>query len=903
MQIEKLAEGIKKKFEQGRIVFWHDPERSFVDDLDALGDTLKTTLPDVAIVNLAGVSVLNTKKRIELDEPEQTFLLYSPEAVPPVTKDWLFDIRKYSPEFYADQSSILINELGLTKMSLRAHISQRKDFFASKKRISDLQKRIVGDENELELDLHMLSVITKADDSRLESILYSLFEHYANVVIKPELQDDSSGDDNEDDDDTSAKHHLPLVKQLKRFDLQQTLFEQLEKHYGYQSDQPSIREFVLRLFCTELYTQINAPEQQLNWLKHNVLSTPAGRATANTLMSGWRDSKKHSESYETVADEIQHKLELSRQLEQYSPEQLIECETFEQIEQAIIRGLVQSLLTESQSIERSEFEDMLSRRLVSHWPNSRKEYADIYQALRYGELLLHLRRTHESGFSFDSAKAMYSAYQNDLYQFDQAYRLFNEFAHGVQSKGADILRRLDDEVERIYSNWYLIESSMAWDRLLEKENRLSDWQLPGVTNQYQFYEKQVKARLQGTQIKRMFVIVSDALRYEIAHELSDRINNEKRFNAKLDSQLGVLPSYTQLGMAALLPTKVPTRTSGSGLDYETKAGSAVVTVDGQSTQGLENRNKVLQRVNGMAVSYKELMSWTNQQGRDAVKDAEVVYIYHDTIDAIGDKAATEERTFQACRDAIGELKDMVGKVINRLNASRVVVTADHGFLFRQQEMLAQDKTPLAISKPDGAREAKKRYIVGENLPTPDGCWKGNVKDTAGGDSASQFLLPKGVQRFHFVGGAKFVHGGATLQEICVPIVEVRELDKKQAVKHQKQPVGVILMGSQGLKLVNNIDSVNFMQTDAVGDKHIARRLNIFVRDDAGDVVSSVETVSFDSSAKTVDERTKSVMIKLKGASFDRTKLYSLVLQNDDDAKTEYSSYPVRIDLAFQDDFF
>ena len=53
--------------------------------------------------------------------------------------------------------------------------------------------------------------------------------------------------------------------------------------------------------------------------------------------------------------------------------------------------------------------------------------------------------------------------------------------------------------------------------------------------------------------KRVFVIISDALRFEIANELGAIINNEKRFKAEVSTQLGVLPSYTQLGMAALLP--------------------------------------------------------------------------------------------------------------------------------------------------------------------------------------------------------------------------------------------------------------------------------------------------------------------------------------------------------------
>ena len=53
--------------------------------------------------------------------------------------------------------------------------------------------------------------------------------------------------------------------------------------------------------------------------------------------------------------------------------------------------------------------------------------------------------------------------------------------------------------------------------------------------------------------KKAVVIISDAMRYEVAEELGSRIRQEDRFDAELEAMLGVLPSYTQLGMAALLP--------------------------------------------------------------------------------------------------------------------------------------------------------------------------------------------------------------------------------------------------------------------------------------------------------------------------------------------------------------
>jgi len=60
--------------------------------------------------------------------------------------------------------------------------------------------------------------------------------------------------------------------------------------------------------------------------------------------------------------------------------------------------------------------------------------------------------------------------------------------------------------------------------------------------------------------RKAVVIISDALRYEVADELRSRIRQEDRFDATLDAVLGVLPSYTQLGMAALLPQRWLCRT-------------------------------------------------------------------------------------------------------------------------------------------------------------------------------------------------------------------------------------------------------------------------------------------------------------------------------------------------------
>lgn len=870
MDSAQLQQGIAAKFGTGtdqgcRLLFWYDPEQSFKDAIPELD------LPDITVLDMTDVSIFETKKRIELDEPQTRFLLYFPYAEPSPDNDWFLDIRLYSEQFFADASSMMLTELGINQMALRAHILKRQTFFASKQRVSSLKRLVTENEDDTSLDRKMLAVVVKADSAALNDSVLSLLKDYALGL------DAEAGE--------SA-----LIESLTKFELMDALWKGLAETFGYDAQKPSLADFVLKLFCTELWSQIEGGDR--DWLLNNVLKSPSGRATAVAFMAGWRDSRSYAEYHDSLSGLLAQKLEIAQKCAKYLPQQLAECKGFEAVEQAIIRGLVSDLTGNAKGVDRSQFESLLSRRLLGHWCLSRKEYAAIYDALRNAELLMHLRQQYVDGFHYDSCKAMYQAYCQELYQFDQAYRLFNEHALTVASKGAEILRQLDDAIESLYTDWYLYELSVAWDRLLDSEQRLQQWQLPGIRNQYHFYEEQVRERLKSTQAKRIFVIVSDALRYEVAEELAEVINDEKRFKAELSSQLGVLPSYTQLGMAALLPHK--------SLEYQVQSSNSVVLVDGQSSAGVDKRSSILNQVNGLAVSAKELMAWSNQDGREAIKDCQVVYIYHDTIDFICDKQGGEDRTPQVCREAIVELKDLISRVINRLNGSHVLVTADHGFLYQQKALEKLDKTELAM-KPVGAVEAKKRYILGENLPSDDHYWKGKVSDSAMANSAMEFMLPRGVQRFHFVGGAKFVHGGAMLQEICVPVLHIKVLQKEQAAKLEKQRVGVVAAGLP-IKLVNNIDKVRFIQTDPVGEQFIPRQLDVYIVDGQNQVVSSRETLNFDSSSQVMDQRTREARIKMIGSSFDRLAAYSLILE-DSETKTQYQQYAVTIDLAFQDDFF
>ena len=352
--------------------------------------------------------------------------------------------------------------------------------------------------------------------------------------------------------------------------------------------------------------------------------------------------------------------------------------------------------------------------------------------------------------------------------------------------------------------------------------------------------------------------------------------------------LGVLPSYTALGMAALLPHKT--------LAY--KVGNAVeVQVDGQTVATLDQRNDHLKSICGLAIKAEDLMSLGKDKGRELVRDHRLIYVYHDRIDMIGDKQASETKTFEAAAQTVQELSSVLGFIINGLNGSTVLLTADHGFMYQESALDAADKSALD-EKPSGTLIAKKRYLIGTDLGETTKAWSGNTGISAGTspEGSLDYWVPKGASRFHFAGGARFVHGSAMPQEVVVPLVTVRVSDSDDT---KTRLVSISLLGSTN-KVVTNTQRFEFIQTDAVTERVLARNVIVSLRD--GDtLISDQQTLTFDSASQLLDERKRSVFLTILSGSYESHKRYDLVMR-DAVTKVEVLRQPIQIDLAFGNDF-
>jgi uncharacterized protein (TIGR02687 family) len=869
MSMKRIAESLNTLFSQQSIVFWNDTDAEFAPQVDQLD------LPGVQVIRLDQTAALQSKLMIEHAGDDQRWLVYAPFEEPEAAKDWLLDIRLRGKIFRADSASILLDDLGLASLALTDHLKLRGKFFRAKDRVDRLKRIVEPHDSADDLDRKMMAVLTRADTAEGAAIFLKVFSA---------LAAEGGGDLG-----AVPKNLSEVVSN----EFEAAFWALAEHEFGYVESAPSLRGLLFAIFATDFAQGVGGAPAQLS---HFMIADRAKAASASVFASRWRSDMANYGSYDILSNQVADELHVMDIIGPMNADQLVDALTFEAIEKRIIGDLKRRIIV-GHGANMDSVRTLIARRRDGHWANmllagandTTRALSASYDALEAAAGFFELQGKHARGFSFANAKDAFAAYAAEIHRFDQLYRWFMKAAESVEPTGWSLLHELRDRMEEAYSGWFLGQLTSAWGSIVEGSfGLLAKWRLDGVVNQQDFYSRYVKPAFSGG-AKRVFVVISDAFRYEAAVELAGELNARSRVQASIGTMLGVLPSYTALGMASLLPHEQLAYKANANLD---------VSVDGQPSSTLEQRSAILAAQGGVAIKREELMEKGKDKGREFVKPHRLVYVYHDLIDMIGDKQGSETQTFDATARAIKELSDLVGFIVNNLNGSTVFITADHGFLY-QESALGESNRSALDDKPDGAIKSKKRYILGRDLGKSSKAWSGNTADTAGtdvGDGSIDFWVPKGTGRFHFAGGARFVHGSAMPQEIVIPVITVKENDSE---KMRIKTVEVSLLGSSN-KVVTNKQRFEFIQTEAVSERVLPVTLMVSIRD-GEKLVSDEQTVTFDSSSQMLDDRKRSVMLTIGSGSYDRAQDYFLVAR---DAKTKAEAWraALKIDLAFSNDF-
>ena len=532
---------------------------------------------------------------------------------------------------------------------------------------------------------------------------------------------------------------------------------------------------------------------------------------------------------------------------------------------------------------------IVEKRRTSAWY---EDYTYFYEGIYQVALMNQFYESYLNSFHHVEAKDMWKAYTSDYYQMDTFYRNFHiAFSTCLQTLHPsldDAFKDLADYVEKGYKNWYLDQLSSNWNKVIETDLG-STGKITGIAQQTDFYRDVVK-NVDG----KVFVIISDAMRYDVAHSLAKQLEIETKADVEISAQQGIYPTITKYGMAALLPHKT--------LEAVENNGTTKVLVDGHPSE-MSDRDGILKSYseNSVALRYKDIISMKRDDRRAAVKGKDIIYIYHDTIDASSHN--DESSVFDACEKAINEIKNLVNVICNELQGLNVIITSDHGFLYTYKELTESDMMERSSFKKD-IIEQGRRYVITDNSANPD--FLMSVKGIYN-DSYMLGFAPRENIRVKGAGGSKFVHGGISLQEMCVPVITYKYLRsgyKSYRInkdKYDTKPVTIALLSSNR-KISNMIFNLSFYQKEPVKDNYVACTYIAYITDSVGNEVSDKQKIIANKTSTIAKDREFKCTFNLKSQKFSNTETYYLVIV-DEEGKQIPIKEEIQIDIAMAIDEF
>ena len=827
--MKRIHEGLDRVLERHRIVFWYDGSAEWAESFAAYSTEGVTKL------TVSG-NEFGTKVRIvRAPDSAARFLVYVPTVRPPDADNWLLDLLLQGYEFRADRASLVLEDVGLPQ-EFRHLAEEHAPFFSSEKRVSALRESVSKEDQSRDLRLKMMAILarTQAD---VDALLLEFLSKGAG---------DAGGD--------------PVVAELGPAGLVPHFWAEVSRRFGYDAERPSLLDF-----ASVLFRGANPFETQ-----------PPLPAHAAVFMQRWKDSQAGARAFRKWSDRMAKHLGIEDMLEDLDPRAAFgDADAFEIFDKCILQRLCLAFVRGERS---ADLRAVVGERRRSFWMEKHGAgYAAVEHAIELRDLLA------AAELNIDSVDVGVSRYVATWWRIDRAYRRC--IAQARRYAQVALTEKLEEWAERSYITGFLLPLA---DRFGDHVQRLDAWRCTHLRPQRTFFDTYVQPYRERGQ--KVFVIVSDALRYEAAADFAERLRAANRWTADVDALFGSLPTYTQLGMASLLP----------GTQWAIDPATANASVDGHSATGTDNRAKILNRRCGgkaVAITADDFLSLnTKTEGRELMRAHEVVYIFHNRIDKVGDALATEEHTLEAVEETFDTLNEIIKKVAN-INGSNMVLTADHGFIFQQDEVAEQDMTPF----PSGSLTYRnRRFTMGTGI-TPSPAVKVFTAAALGLPGEWSAAFPLSLGRFPLQGsGKRFVHGGITLQEVVVPVVKIHKARTDDIEELQVE----ILRAPP--KITTGQFAIALYQTRAAVGKVAPRTLRIGLYAKDGKSLSEVKTITFDSKEPENRLRESTIVLVMSPAA-DAFNGLEVELRLEEvvagiNKPTHYKKHPIKIQKRFTSDF-
>lgn len=549
---------------------------------------------------------------------------------------------------------------------------------------------------------------------------------------------------------TGTKHDAEVEKKAAVAELAALLGDTFEIELPTTGPLPDLRDRLTRhVLMSDLVVGLGkAVPAALASVK--VAGTADAVAACRGLARTWRLRRDLRESYVAAARKVEQDFSLEKY--PFDPATAREIETFLAVERGLLRHVETALLG-------TATEDLLAlarSRLAAFWaeaePTVQAHWALISAIC---ELLLEADRVENAVKKFPATVAAFVlAYADsdapwcllDSHHRHMSSRWFN-FDPGHNDGLENLVRKAGRRYTDVGS-----ELARRFVGLYQKAKH-PDKEL---LRQVDLFETRVRPLLAAGKTAYVWV---DALRYEMARELSDVLKDD--FDLTLTPAIATVPTITEIGMASLVP-----KADGSAKVVSVGNGKLALEVAGTVLKDRKDRVAFVKAHAGVSVvdaKLDDLLPKPPPKLRTAIQGADLVLVTSQEIDEFGEKDT------KMARMLMDGMLDQLRRCLRTLRdqgIKTIIVVADHGHLVADE--VGED---MKIDAPGGnTADLHRRVWVGEGGNTDPSYMR--VPLTALGVASQLHLAtPWNFAVFKVPGGnTAYFHGGLSPQELIVPVM-------------------------------------------------------------------------------------------------------------------------------------
>jgi hypothetical protein len=518
----------------------------------------------------------------------------------------------------------------------------------------------------------------------------------------------------------------------------------------------------------------------------------AAKAVPARLVSTCRElashlRARHTAFYQRTADEAELLLSEERQLAK--AEDLGRIDTFRFEESTVLEAALDALQQRQFRSAAQWAAQRLSsdgkQQSDSFWlqqdPARHETWQLIAAAARLGEAIHH---AGDLPSNLPSLQLAVDRYVERGAAVDQAHRLLEQRRLTALAPQIPAFERLLVELDGLRQLWrqWADRWAVAFNALCKEHGFLPEAGL----QQRQLFHEEVEPLLR--ELKRLHdmrqnskacssdgvslccaVFLVDALRYEMAIELFQQLQDTPASTVQLKARLAELPTVTEVGMNVLAPVVSQGRLSPSlsssdgGSIQGFRAGEFLVTSP-------ETRRRAMEACapggKAQKIRLEDLISLTADKLRNTVNQARLLMIYSKEIDGAGEAGVGLDVFARVIRDLRSAWQRL-----RKAGVRNFVITSDHGFLLLEG-------LPPAVRSHGTKTTPSRRHVIRPHAANHDGEVRVALTDLGYQGVEGQLMMPEDTAVFD-IGkhNMRFVHGGNSLQERLIPVLTIQHREK------------------------------------------------------------------------------------------------------------------------------